>query len=80
VTAHKRNERGYRVGDSHHNAKLPDAVVVRARDLHEFEGVQAPEIARRLGVEFGIQPPSVSSVKKWVYYLSRNITPREREQ
>lgn len=76
----KRSERGYRCGDSHHNAKMPDAVVVRARDLHDYEAVTAPEIARRLGVEFGLEPPlSESTVKKWIYYVSRNVTPRERE-
>lgn len=73
----KRNEDGYRCGDSHQNAKVPDAVVVRARDLHEFENVMAPEIARRLGVEFGLTPPPPeSTVKKWIYYVSRNVTPR----
>jgi hypothetical protein len=71
----KRSEQGYRCGDSHQNAKLPDAVVVRARDLHEYEGVQAPEIARRLGVELGV-PVSQSTVKKWIYYLSRNVVAR----
>lgn len=75
----KRSERGYRCGDSHHNATVPDAVVVRARDLHEFENQMAPEIARRLGVEFGLQALSESTVRKWIYYVSRNVTPRERE-
>lgn len=72
----KRSETGRRCGDSHQNAKVPDAVVVRARDMHEYEHVAVPEIARRLGVEFGLHPPlSVSTVKKWVYYLHRNVTP-----
>lgn len=73
----KRNEHGYRCADSHHNAKVPDAVVVQARDLYEYgdeNGIRLmpAEIARKLGA-------SHSTVKKWVYYTSRNVTPRDRE-
>jgi|CXWL01.1.fsa_nt_gi hypothetical protein len=68
----KRSEQGYRCGDSHHNAKLPDAVVVQARDLYEFDHMMPAEIARKLGVPY-------CTVRGWVYYRKRNVTPRERE-
>jgi hypothetical protein len=64
----KRSETGCRVGDSHHNAKVPDAVVVQARDMYEYEHMIPAEIARKLGVLHGI-----------VYYTRRNVTARERE-
>jgi hypothetical protein len=73
----KRNENGYRCGDSHHNAKVPDAVVVQARDLYEYgdeNGIRLmpAEIARKLGLSY-------CTVRDWVYYKRRNVTPRERE-
>lgn len=71
----KRSETGYRCGDSHQNAKVPDAVVVRARDLYEFEHLTPTEIARKLGVEQGLAVP-VRTVQDWVYYVRRNVTPR----
>lgn len=75
----KRSEQGYRVGDSHHNAKAPDAAVRMARDLYEFERMGKTAIARRLFETFGILV-SVATVKHWIYYTSRNVTPREREE
>lgn len=75
----KRSEQGYRCGDSHHNAKVPDAVVVRARDLYEYEHLMPAEIARKIGVEQGLSL-SRKTVQHWVYYTSRNVTPREREE
>lgn len=74
----KRSETGYRCGDSHQNAKVPDAVVAQARDLYEYgdengHRLMPAEIARKLGVA------SVETVRGWVYYRKRNVTPRERE-
>lgn len=39
MTMHKVqiNERGYRIGISHHNATVPDQVVDKIRDMHEDE-------------------------------------------
>lgn len=79
----KRSERGYRCGESHHNAKLPDAVVVQARDLYDYgdedgHRLMPAEIARKLGVELGLTL-SRETVRGWVYYRKRNVTPRERE-
>ena len=33
------NEQGYRIGASHHNARLPDEVIDKIRDMHEDEEV-----------------------------------------
>lgn len=74
----KRSEQGYRVGDSHHNSRAPDAAVRLARDLHEFDGMKPCAIARRLAEEFGLVVP-VKTVQHWVYYTTRNVTPRDRE-
>lgn len=75
----KRNERGYRVGEDHHNAKASDAVVKRARDLYEFEFKKPLQIVGILKIEFGIDVCR-SVVQQWVLYTSRNVTPREREE
>lgn len=69
----KRSERGYRCGDSHHNALRSDAVVVTARDLYEYEHMTPADIARKLGVPH-------EWVRGVVYYKRRNVTPREREE
>lgn len=29
------NAQGYRIGSSHHNAKIPDEIIDQIRDLHE---------------------------------------------
>lgn len=58
------NELGRRIGDGHHRCTIPDAVVVRIRDLREYEHVTIPEIARRLGV-------AAETVRAIVYYRRR---------
>ena len=80
MTPHvKRSERGWRVGESHQNAVAPDAVVCRARDLHEFERLGLTAIVARLAVEFQLRV-SPRTVEHWIYYTSRNVTPREMEE
>lgn len=61
-----RNEEGYRIGDAHQRCTVPDAVVVRIRDMHEHpvKPIGAYKIARLLGL-------NVNTVKKIVYYQRR---------
>jgi hypothetical protein len=44
------NDRGYRIGESHHNSKLTDKEVEEIRDLHEFGNMPYRFIAREYGV------------------------------
>lgn len=48
----KRADNGYRIGDSHHNAKLTDHEIELARQLRA-EGMAVAEIARKLGISKG---------------------------
>lgn len=41
------NEQGFRIGESHHNARIPQEVVDQMRDLYEDEGVSIAELAKR---------------------------------
>lgn len=63
------NERGYCIGECHHNSTISDAVVTLIRDLREEHKLTIPEIARRTGVEF-------EAVRKIVYYRTRGQVPR----
>ena len=58
-----RNEMGYRIGASHHNSTIPDAVIVQLRDLHERP--LHPIGWRRLAAMFGLRP---DTVKQIIYY------------
>jgi AraC-like DNA-binding protein len=60
----QRNENGRRIGESHPNATISDAVVKQLRDLHEFEGWSL----RRLAVRFGL---GLSAVQKICAYTRR---------
>jgi hypothetical protein len=44
------DERGYRVGSTHHNSTIPDAVVRAVRDAHENELRSYGWIARNMGL------------------------------
>lgn len=59
----KRNENGYRIGDSHHNARLTDHEIELMRQLRA-EGMKVRELARKFGVSKGY-------VSKVVAYLIR---------
>lgn len=48
----KRNENGYRIGDTHHRAKLTDHEVELIRQLHG-EGMKARDIAKKFGISKG---------------------------
>lgn len=55
------NERGCRIGATHHNAKVPDEIVNRIRDLHEDQGVGY----RRLAKMFNLKRAFVQKVCKY---------------
>ena len=44
------NDRGMRIGESHHNCKIKDCVVDRIREMHEDEGIGYRTIAKVLGL------------------------------
>jgi transposase len=68
------NEQGYRIGESHPRCRYPDAIVKRALDLHELDGLSYPEIGRTLGVP-------VATVEKWCQYRVRQQHPNgDREK
>lgn len=62
------NERGRRIGETHHNAVLSDADVDRMRDRHEDDGVGFRKIAREFGV-------ARSTVRNICNYERRAQTP-----
>ena len=64
------NELNQPLGDAHPRTRLPDAVVVRIRDLFEHHDLTAPEIARREGV-------SVHTVRSIVQYRRRRMVYRD---
>lgn len=55
------NEQGYRIGSSHHNARIPQDVVDRMRDLHEDELIGY----RRLAKMFGLSRSVVAKICKY---------------
>lgn len=61
------NEHGYRIGESHHRCRWPNAVVARCRDLHD-EGVSAARICELTGVPWG-------TVRQWLYFQTRAQAP-----
>ena len=61
------NDRGYRVGSYHQNAKIPDEAVEQARDLHD-SGTSLKAIAALLGLTY-------RTVCKLVYYERRAQLP-----
>lgn len=48
----KRNELGYRIGDSHHNTQITDHEIELARQLRD-DGMQVVEVARKFGISKG---------------------------
>lgn len=45
------NERGYRIGSSHHNSTIPDEIVSRIRDLHEDHHIGYRRLARMFNLK-----------------------------
>ncbi len=63
------NEAGYRIGESHHNARISDAMVNRMRDMHEHEGAGPKQIASDLRIAY-------EAVCAIIYYRRRTQVPR----
>lgn len=59
---------GRRIGDSHHRTRIPDAVVLAIRELHEHECVPVREIAERMRLAYW-------TTRKIVYYQRRISQP-----
>lgn len=47
------NERGYRIGSSHHNSTIPDEIVNAIRDAHEQRKIGYRRLARMFGISRG---------------------------
>lgn len=62
------NERRYRIGESHHRAKLTDDQVDQMRELHEEQGVGYRTLAKQFNV-------SKRTVRDIVHYKTRAQTP-----
>lgn len=44
------NELGYRIGENHQKAKIPDQDVEWMRQLHEEHGISYPELAEKFEI------------------------------
>jgi len=55
------NERGFRIGATHHNATIPDEIIQRIRYLHEEEGIGY----RRLSKMFDIRRDTVVKICRY---------------
>lgn len=62
------NERRYRIGESHHRAKLTDEQVDQMRELHEEQGIGYRTLAKQFNV-------SKRTVRDIVQYKTRAQTP-----
>ena len=45
------DDRGYRVGQTHHNSTIPDSVVRAVRDAHEYDNRSYNWIAANMGLK-----------------------------
>ncbi|RLJ20000.1 hypothetical protein DJ031_06730 [bacterium endosymbiont of Escarpia laminata] len=48
----QRNEKGFRVGESHQKARLSDVDVDLMRELHEVHGLKKAVIARKFNANY----------------------------
>jgi len=62
------NEQGYRIGISHHNARIPDEIIDQIRDLHEDLGIGYRKLAKQFNL-------TRSAVQKICNYERRAQTP-----
>jgi DNA invertase Pin-like site-specific DNA recombinase len=62
------NEQGYRIGQSHHNARLPDEMIDRIRDMHEDQAIGYRKLAKIFNL-------SRSTIQKICTYSRRAQTP-----
>lgn len=73
------NDKGYRIGEAHHNCTRSDAIVQRARELHESTEHLHPCSSSRLGPTriAKILGVPVEWVRKIIYFTSRGQVPRQ---
>lgn len=64
------NEAGNRIGETHHNARISDAVVDAIRDRHEDEGLGYKAMASIFGL-------SINTIRKICTYERRAQTPQK---
>lgn len=62
------NEQGYRIGSSHHNARLSDEVIDKIRDMHEDQEIGYRKLAKIFDIP-------LSTIKKICKYERRAQTP-----
>lgn len=62
------NEQGYRIGQSHHNARFPDEMIDRIRDMHEDQAIGYRKLAKIFNL-------SRSTIQKICTYSRRAQTP-----
>ena len=62
------NENGRRIGETHHNCRIPQAVVDQMRDLHEDQNVSYKELSKMFNL-------SLCVVAKICRYERRAQTP-----
>lgn len=62
MTDCKRNARGYRIGGTHHRAKLTDQEVELARRMHEDDGGWTPTT---LAEKFEVTPGCMSKLLRY---------------
>jgi DNA invertase Pin-like site-specific DNA recombinase len=62
------NEQGYRIGQSHHNARLQDEMIDRIRDMHEDQAIGYRKLAKIFNL-------SRSTIQKICTYSRRAQTP-----
>lgn len=62
------NEQGYRIGFSHHNARVPDDVIDKIRDMHEDQNIGYRKLAKIFNLPR-------STIQKICTYSRRAQTP-----
>lgn len=72
MAARRRNANGQPIGESRKNCTIPDAVVVRIRDLREHHYMQIREISRLVNIP-------ESTVKSICLYRRRTYVYSEEE-
>lgn len=70
MTEPRRNDRGYRIGEGHHNAVHSDALVTHVRDLREHKAMRYEAIIEAIEREQGIKL-TYGTVRKWCNYERR---------
>jgi ribosome-binding protein aMBF1 (putative translation factor) len=62
------NEHGRRIGETHHNARIPDSIIDRIRERREDDGITYRALAQELNL-------SINTIGKILTYQRRAQTP-----